>query len=260
MQTVFIVLLSTFTIMESFSQNLTTDRQPVAAGRFYPANKDELTKNLSYLFSHCKKLPNNLRVRAIISPHAGYIFSGEIAASAFSVIPGNAVYKNIFIIGSSHVMFYHGASVYNKGDYITPLGKIIVNRDIANQLILKSEIFGFPADAHLNEHSIEVQIPFIQYYFKNNPVIVPIIIGTDDKKEVKKIAEALRPWFTSENLFIISSDFSHYPAYKDATETDNLTARSIESGNPGIFLNALQNNESKNTPGLATSMCGWTSG
>lgn len=260
MQTVLIVLLSIFTIMESFSQSLTTDRQPFAAGRFYPADKGELTKSLSGLFANCKKTQNNLRVRAIISPHAGYIFSGEIAASAFSAIPENAVYKNIFIIGSSHVMFYDGASVYNKGDYITPLGKISVNWEIANQLILKEAVFCFPADAHLKEHSIEVQIPFIQYYFKDSPTIVPIIIGTDDEKIVKKIAEALRPWFTPENLFIISSDFSHYPAYKDAIETDNLTAMSIESGNPVTFLNTLKNNASKNIPGLATSMCGWTSG
>jgi AmmeMemoRadiSam system protein B/AmmeMemoRadiSam system protein A len=260
MQTVFIVLLSIFTIMESFSQNISTDRQPVAAGRFYPADKDELTKNLSQLFSHCKKTQTNLKVRAIISPHAGYIFSGEIAAAAFSAIPKNAVYKNIFIIGSSHVMLYNGASVYNKGDYITPLGNISVNKEIVNQLILKEKVFGFPADAHLKEHSIEVQIPFIQYYFKEPPAIVPIIIGTDDEKTVKKIAEALRPWFTPENLFIISSDFSHYPAYNDAIETDNLTAMSIESKNPVTFLTTLKNNASKNIAGLATSMCGWTSG
>jgi AmmeMemoRadiSam system protein B/AmmeMemoRadiSam system protein A len=260
MQTVFIVLLSIITTMESFSQNLTTDRQPVAAGRFYPADKDELTKKLSQLFDHCKKTQTNLRVRAIISPHAGYNFSGEIAASAFSAIPKNAVYKNIFIIGSSHIMFYDGASVYNKGDYITPLGKISVNREIANQLILKEDVFGFPTDAHLKEHSIEVQIPFIQYYFKDKPAIVPIIIGTDDEKIVKKIAEALRPWFTPENLFLISSDFSHYPSYKDANEIDKLTAMSILSDNPITFLNTLRNNTSKKIPGLATSMCGWTSG
>jgi AmmeMemoRadiSam system protein B/AmmeMemoRadiSam system protein A len=260
MQTVFIVLLSIFTIMESFSQNLTTDRQPVAAGRFYPADKDELTKKLSLLFDQCKKTHTSQKVLAIISPHAGYGFSGEIAASAFSSIPKDAVFKNIFIIGSSHVMFYDGASVYNKGDYITPLGQVSVNREIANQLILKEEVFGFPTDAHLKEHSIEVQIPFIQFYFKNIPPIVPIIIGTDSEKRVKKIAEALRPWFTPENLFIISSDFSHYPSYKDAIETDNLTAMSIVSGNPLTFLNTLKNNESKKITGLATSMCGWTSG
>jgi len=260
MQTVLIVLLSIFTFMETFSQNLTTDRQPYAAGRFYPADKNELSKDLSQLFENCKKSSTIWQVRAIISPHAGYVFSGEIAASAYSAIPKNAVYKNIFIIGSSHVMYFDGASVYNTGDYITPLGKVTVNREIADKLILDNKVFAFPTTAHIQEHSIEVQIPFIQSYFKNVPPIIPIIIGTDKENTIKKIAEALRPWFTPENLFIISSDFSHYPPYKDAVENDSLTAMSIISGKPRIFLNTLRNNASKNISGLATSMCGWTSG
>ena len=260
MQTVLIVLLSIFTIMETFSQNITTDRQPVAAGRFYPADKDTLKKTLSVLFEKCKKSPDNWNVRAIISPHAGYQFSGKVAASAFSAIPKNAVYKNIFIIGSSHIMYFDGASVYNCGDYITPLGKVQVNKEIANKLIQNNKVFNFPVNAHIQEHSIENQLPFIQYYFKDIPTIVPVIIGTDDEKTVKKIAEALKPWFTPENLFVISSDFSHYPAYKDAVETDNLTAMSIVSGSPKMFLNTLSKNSSKQIPGLVTSMCGWTSG
>jgi hypothetical protein len=260
MQTVFIVLLSIFTIMETFSQNITTDRQPVAAGRFYPADKLTLTKELARLFESCKKASGSWDVRAIISPHAGYIFSGKIAAAAYSAIPKNKVYKNIFIIGSSHVMYFDGASVYNSGDFITPLGKVSVNKEIANKLILSNKVFNFPANAHLQEHSIEVQLPIIQYYFKYYPMVVPVIIGTDDENTVKKIAEALRPWFTSENLFVISSDFSHYPGYKDAVETDSFTAMSIVSGSPKTFLKTLSTNTQKQIPGLATSMCGWTSG
>jgi hypothetical protein len=260
MQTVFIALLSILTIMETFSQSITTDRQPFAAGRFYPADKETLTKDLSLLFENCKKSSENWNVRAIISPHAGYQFSGKIAASAFSAIPRNSAYKNIFIIGSSHVMYFDGASVYNCGDYITPLGKVPVNKEIANKLISGNKVFQFPINAHLQEHSIENQIPFIQYYFKDMPPIVPIIIGTDDENSIKKIAEALRPWFTPENLFIISSDFSHYPPYKDAVENDKVTAMSLVSGNPKNFLNTLSKNNAKRIPGLVTSMCGWTSG
>ncbi len=74
------------------------------------------------------------------------------------------------------------------------------------------------------------------------------------------IAEALKPWFTPDNLFIISSDFSHYPSYKDAIQMDNLTAEGLVSGDPQTFLTALKKNSSRNIPGLATSMCGWTSG
>jgi AmmeMemoRadiSam system protein B/AmmeMemoRadiSam system protein A len=260
MQTVFIVLLSIFNIMETFSYTNSTDRQPVAAGSFYPANKEMLSKELSDMFENCKKSPPDLNVRAIISPHAGYIFSGTVAASAFSSIPRNTVFKNIFVIGSSHVMYFNGASIYSSGDYITPLGKLVVNKEIAKKLILDNKVFLFPEDAHMKEHSIEVQLPFIQYYFRAKPNIVPIIIGTDDEKTVKKIAEALRPWFTPENLFIISSDFSHYPAYNDAVQTDNLTAKSILSGSPETFLETLKSNAAKKISGLATSMCGWTSG
>ncbi len=254
------VLISIFTIMETFSQNRTTDRQPVAAGRFYSSDKETLKKDIAKMFESCSKSSENLCVRAIISPHAGYVFSGKTAAAAFSAIPDNSAYKNIFIIGSSHVMSFDGASVYNTGDYITPLGKIRVNIEIANKLINENKIFNFPTAAHLQEHSIEVQVPLIQYYFRETPMIIPIIIGTDNEKSVKKIAEILRPWFTSENLFIISSDFSHYPSYNDAVETDRITATSITSGDPEAFLKTLKNNSEKNIHGLATSMCGWTSG
>jgi MEMO1 family protein len=260
MRIVFVVLLSIISIMETNSQNITTDRQPVAAGRFYPADKVTLTKDISILFKNCKKSPSNWQVRAVIVPHAGYIFSGKIAAAAYSAIDRNSEFKNVFIIGSSHVMLFDGASVYDSGDYITPLGKVKVNKGIAEKLKTENKVFSFPATAHLQEHSIEVQLPLIQYYFKNEPLIVPIIIGTNNEKTVKKIAEALSPWFTSDNLFIISSDFSHYPSYKDAIETDNSTALSITSGDPRIFLNTLKKQDEKQISGLATSMCGWTSG
>jgi len=94
-------------------------------------------------------------------------------------------------------MYYDGASVYNSGDFITPMGKVVVNKEIANKLIQNNKVFNFPTNAHLQEHSIEVQLPFIQYYFKDKPMIVPVIIGTDNENTVKKISEALRPWFTS---------------------------------------------------------------
>jgi MEMO1 family protein len=260
MRVIFILLLSISAIMETFSQNKASDRQPVAAGSFYPGNKDSLEKELTALFKECKKTEQNSTVRAIICPHAGYIYSGKIAAAAFSAIPQNSLFKNIFIIGSSHVMSFSGASVYSSGDFITPLGKIKVNNEIAQELIGRNKVFEFPNAAHIQEHSIEVQLPFIQYYFKNTPLIVPIIIGTNNEKTIKQIAEAVRPWFTSDNLFIISSDFSHYPAYNDAINTDKLTALSITSGDPDTFLKTLRSNSEKQIDGLATSMCGWTSG
>jgi len=246
--------------MEVFPQTRSSDRQPVAAGRFYPANRETLSNDLRQLFADCIKPVRDHHVRAIICPHAGYTYSGKIAASAFSSINRDTKFKNIFIIGSSHIMAFDGASVYNTGDFLTPLGRMTVNREITDKLKNENRLFRFPVNAHLQEHSIEVQIPFIQYYFTNQPSIVPIIIGTNDTENIGKISEILRPWFNNENLFIISSDFSHYPEYETAVEVDKATANSIVSGSPQTFLDVLQRNSQQNYPGLSTSMCGWTSG
>ncbi len=260
MHRVCFVLLSTFIVMNTYSQSQPGDRQPAAAGRFYSADRETLRNDISMLFEASVKPAKQENVRAIICPHAGYIFSGKIAASSFSAVDRKAVFKNIFVIGSSHIMSFDGASVYNTGDFITPLGKIKVNRDIANKLKNENKLFDFPTDAHRQEHSIEVQIPLIQYYFEGDQQIVPVIIGTNNTENIKKIASILKPWFTPDNLFIISSDFSHYPTYKSANEVDNLTANAIVSGNPQKFLNTLKNNSYRGDAGLLTSMCGWTSG
>ena len=260
MRRVCFVLLTIFIVMETFSQSRSSDRQPVAAGRFYSADKETLMNDVSELFKSCVKSSSGSGIaRAVISPHAGYVFSGKVAASAYTATGRNTQYKNIFIIGSSHVMAFEGASVYGNGDFVTPLGRVTVNKEIANKL--KAEkLFSFPVSAHLQEHSLEVQLPLIQYYFKNNPQIVPIIIATNNANNIRKIADILKPWFTPENLFVISSDFSHYPSYKTANEVDNATAESIVSGDPEKFLDVLEKNSRADHPGLSTSMCGWTSG
>jgi MEMO1 family protein len=260
MRTISVILFSIICIMETFSQNKSNDRQPYAAGRFYSDDKKTLASDISRFFQSCPRTPASWNVRAIISPHAGYVFSGKIAAEAFHSIPENTVYKNIFVIGSSHTMAFDGASVFGSGDYITPLGKVTVNREIAAKLTSDNKVFNYPEKAHLQEHSLEVQMPFIQSYFKNTPGIVPIVIGTQNESTVRKIADALRPYFTKDNLFIVSSDFSHYPSYADAERTDSITSLGISSGSPQTFLNTIRKNSDEGVPGLLTSMCGWTSG
>jgi AmmeMemoRadiSam system protein B/AmmeMemoRadiSam system protein A len=246
--------------MNIFTDARSGDREPVAAGRFYPADKETLQNDIASLFSTCTKSHTEGKVRAIISPHAGYVFSGKIAASAFSAVQNPSTYKNIFIIGSSHVMSFDGASVYDSGDFISPLGRLKVNIEIAKRLKSEGTFFNFPVTAHYQEHSIEVQIPFIQYHFKNDISIVPVIIGTNNISTIKEIAASLKTWFIPENLFLISSDFSHYPSYKDANKTDKATSDAILTNNSENFLKIIGNNASKGIHGLATSMCGWTSG
>jgi len=258
MRTIIVLLLSISAAMQTYSQN-SQDRQPVAAGRFYPADKATLMNEISSLFSSLKTKPEP-GIRALVVPHAGYVYSGKTAAMGYSMIPRNAGYKNIFIIGSSHIMAFGGASIYYKGDFLTPLGRVKVNKEISEKLTGENKVFDFPDNCHLQEHSIEVQLPILQYYLGDGFQIIPVIIGTDDLSKIKEIAKALKPWFTKENLFIVSSDFSHYPSYDEAVKTDRETAQSFITGNPSKFLATIKTNSNKSIPGLLTSMCGWTSG
>ena len=234
------------------------DRQAAAAGRFYPGNQQELRSTLGNLFARAKPC-TFFNIAAIVAPHAGYVYSGQVAASAYNQIDPEAEYDNIFILASSHQVSFMGASIYNKGDYITPLGAVTVNIPLADQLIRENPVFTFNPEADHTEHSLEVQIPFLQYHLKKKFRIVPIVLGTQSEETCKKIAKALKPWFNKRNLFIISSDFSHYPGYSDANKEDQLTCDAIVSNNPDSLLKTLQNLKKKMVPNLVTNLCGWTS-
>lgn len=241
------------------SQNERIDRQPAVAGSFYPAKQEELNATLKQLFAKAVPSKGIKDVIAIISPHAGYVFSGEVAASAFKQIDSVKGYENIFILGSSHHVAFEGASIYSQGNFITPLGTVKVNTELADQLIKKYSFFSDRTDAHESEHSLEVQLPFLQYRLKKNFKIVPIILGTQSTSICQRIAEALRPYLNTKNLFVISTDFSHYPAYKDAKNIDKATADAILTNVPNNLIQSMEKYESKGFSNLATCLCGWTS-
>jgi MEMO1 family protein len=233
------------------------DRQPAFSGTFYPSDKGSLLKLLEEYFS---KSPTVLKGQplAIIVPHAGYVFSGNVAASGYKQIDRNSVFKHVFIIGSSHTTYFTGASVYSIGDFITPLGKVEVDT-LAGWLAKKNSFITKDVQAHLHEHSLEVQLPFLQYWLKKPFRIVPIIIGGESPEICRKLAVALEPYFNSDNLFVISTDFSHYPNYRDANTSDSLMAEAVLTNSPKLFLKAKSADENKKTPELVTAMCGWTS-
>ncbi|HKL33765.1 MAG TPA: AmmeMemoRadiSam system protein B [Tangfeifania sp.] len=238
----------------------TENRPPEFAGKFYPGTKDALTNQLKELFAKAETNKNpQTHARAIISPHAGYVFSGKVAASAFNQIPENTNYKKVFVIASSHQFLFGGASVYQQGNYETPLGEIPVDRETASELYDSSDLFQHNAEAHHFEHSLEVQLPFLQFKLKTDYLLVPVILGTNNADDCKNIARVLEPYFTPENLFVISTDFSHYPSYNDAIENDYETAEAITSNRPEKLLQVLEENKKKKISHLATSLCGWTS-
>ncbi len=242
-----------------FEDNKTYDRQPAVAGRFYPADPDELKKQVISLLKTAKpQIVTN--TAAIISPHAGYVFSGPVAASAFNQIDTDRDYQNIFLIGTSHTTYLNGASIFNQGDCIIPGAKIKVNRQLTSELIDKYSFFTYDPKAHAYEHTIEVQLPFLYYKLKGKDFqIVPIIIGTNNITVIEQIAKALKPYFTPDNLFIVSTDFSHYPPYEEAKIVDRRTAEAILTKDPVTFLSTIEENERAGIPNLATSICGWSS-
>ena len=262
-----LTLIAAIIMMNSCNgQTLTPVVRPATqANRFYTGNPKALSQEVDSFLSLYKKSLQFENVAAVIVPHAGYYYSGNVAASAYMTINPKKLYKRIFLLGPSHHEWLNGASVNTEADYYaTPLGNVKVDHETALKLTdtddadpMDSEsVFFYRPEAHDREHCLEVQLPFLQRRFEEMPPIVPIIISTNDFHKFKRIAEILKPYFNDENLFIISSDFSHYPIYDDACEADARTGKAIESGNVEEFIAAIEKNARSGKPNLATSACG----
>ena len=232
-------------------------RRATQAGRFYDANAERLGREVDGYLARHEGDAQYEALAALIVPHAGYYFSGNVAAAAYRAIPDGKQYKRIFLLGPSHHEWLNGASVNTEADgYETPLGEVKVDRETAQALAAEGDVMTYRPEAHDREHCLEVQLPFLQRRLKVVPPIVPIIISTNDLNRLKAIAERLKPYFNDENLFIVSSDFSHYPKYEDACEVDAKTGRAIESGNVKTFIDTLEANANSGIRNLATSACG----
>jgi AmmeMemoRadiSam system protein B/AmmeMemoRadiSam system protein A len=259
MKTVSLILITLIIpLMNIFGQG--RDRHPAVAGSFYPSASDRLRNELGGYFKNAGEPKPGTRVVALLVPHAGYVYSGRTAAQGFAAVPADAIYDNIFLIGVSHRYAFEGAAVFTSGNMVTPLGTMLVNREIGQKLESTNKWFIEKNEAHGPEHSLEVQLPFIQYHFRTIPKIVPILIGTRNTTILKAIASGLQPWFNDRNLFIISSDFSHYPSYEDACRVDRLASDAIVRGDPEGFLKTIRSIEASGTGNLATAMCGWPAG
>lgn len=194
-------------------------RPTAAAGKFYTNIKSELNAQLDY-FSENAKSECDYKSRAIIVPHAGYEYSGQLAAKGFEYLDKRV--KNLFIIGPPHYVPVKNVALSSYEMWDTPLGEISVNQAINQELVEK---FGceFEDDAFEQEHSLEVQIPFILKKFQHVKII-PILASNDEK--VKKIIEYY--WENPENGFVISSDLSHFHPSNEAKKIDMVTAEMIE--------------------------------
>ncbi len=259
-----ISLLITLVAMESSCKGQTggssrgVDRQPAVAGSFYPASREQLVKDLQGYFDAAEVSLTSQPI-ALIVPHAGYVFSAPVAAAGFKQLDRERKFKHIFLIGSSHTMYFNGVSAYTQGHFITPLGRVKVD-DLAKELADRYDFINDDPMPHEREHGLEVQLPFLQYWLKHEFCIVPLIIGGESQSTSTLLAEVLAPYLNEENLFVISSDFSHYPTYAEATKSDKSMADAIVSNSSSAFMKAKLNSENSGADNLVTAMCGWTSG
>ncbi len=204
-------------------------RKPVVAGAFYPADRRELSTLVDSYLQNAAQQSVKGRVLGVISPHAGYVYSGSVAAYAFNQLK-NQNFDVAIILAPSHRARFDGASVIPAGEYATPLGAMTID-DTIGKILVEQNRFQFVQQVHEAEHSLEVQIPFLQTV---NPTcsIVPVVVGTTELSVLHDVADSIYDVIQNDSrniVVIISTDLSHYHPYDDATSIDAKFIDSLKS-------------------------------
>ena len=202
---------------------MTTVRNPAVAGQFYPADAAELTATVTTLLGETAG-QGGAAPKALIVPHAGYIYSGPVAASAYaSLLPYYDRYSRVVLLGPCHRVPLRGIAVSSADAYRTPLGDVAVDSEAVSRLhVTGVRVSDRP---HEYEHSLEVHLPFLQQVL-DDFTIVPAVVGDAQAGEVVDLLSEL--WGGEETLIVISSDLSHYLHYDEAIASDAATCRKIE--------------------------------
>jgi len=236
------LLLAIFFLTGSFSMAQTSKggkeikmeeiREPVVAGTWYPGQPDILSGDVKRYLENAKKVEVGGKIVALISPHAGYPYSGQVAAHAYKLIEGKA-FDSVVVIAPSHYVPFKGVSLYDRGGFRTPLGVVAVDVELSKKMMEKrKEIQFFPA-AHGQEHSLEIQLPFLQVVLKTFK-LVPIVMEPDWSWETcQYLATAIAETVKGKNVLLIaSSDLSHFHSYDKAVELDRIVLNHIERFDP----------------------------
>ncbi len=231
-------------------------RQPVVAGSFYPAKRHVLEEMVDKFLMEAEPPSIEGELIALIVPHAGYIYSGSVAAFGYKLLMDKE-FDIVVVIGPSHHLNFAGSSIYNVGDYLTPLGRVRVDRELCNRIIAENKRITYNRLAHLREHSLEVELPFLQRVLGDFPLI-PIVMGDRSVESCVALAKALARQLKGKNALIIaSSDMSHYHEYELAKLIDARTLRLIEKFSPLELLNEIASGDAQlcgGGPVVATMM------
>ena len=214
-------------------------RKAAVAGTFYPSDPQELRETIQDFYDNAEDQPATGKV--LIAPHAGYIYSGPIAASCYGPLRKRAdEISRVILLGPSHYVGFHGMAVPECDFYETPLGNIKIDQEARETALNCEEVLSFD-QAHLQEHSLEVHLPFLKESL-NDFEFLPIVVGACNPKKVADLIKSL--WAGSETLIVISTDLSHFKDYKDASKSDRNTCSKIET----LDINFDHNDACGSTP------------
>ena len=215
-------------------------RKSVIAGSWYPGNPSILKRDIENYFNAAPDLKLPGEIIGLIAPHAGYIYSGQIAAHAYKLIRKEK-YETVVVIGPSHRLAFHGVSVFGSGGYETPLGVVPVAEELAEKIKKSDKIIADIPAAHLQEHSVEIQLPFLQVALGDFSFL-PLVMGDQDAHTCRKLAMAIYEVTRGKKILIVgSSDLSHF--YNDlmAKKMDAIVLEYLRSDDADGLLQSLEN-------------------
>jgi AmmeMemoRadiSam system protein B len=214
-------------------------RKAAVAGSWYPGEPEELADEVESHLRAAARASVPGRLVALISPHAGLRYSGPVAAHGYGLLRGRASLR-VVLVGPSHHMAFPGSSVFARGEFETPFGRIPIDEDLAGRLIAADPgIVDDPA-AHRSEHSLEMQLPFLQHLV-GELRIVPVLMGTQAREDVDSLAAALVSALgTDDVLMVASSDLSHYHPAPKANALDSRVVEDVERFDPDALMSRLE--------------------
>ena len=226
-------------------------KQPEFTGQFYPQEKNELTKMIDGFFKKADPNPISGDIFMLISPHAGYVYSGQTAAFGYKLIKSKS-YKTVIILGTCHHRLFSGAAIYSNGAFSTSLGSIDIDEEFIRKLVGKDPEVFMDESAFSNEHSIEVQLPFIQKVLKGVK-IVPVVVGDCSLESCKKIATLLSKAIGRRRdvLVVVSTDLYHGYDFQEADMIDAVTLNLIRKMDYDGLYYALRDEKAQACGGIA---------
>jgi len=206
-------------------------RESVIAGTWYPGNAQKLSKEIEGYLDQAKTPTLNGEVVALIAPHAGYMYSGGVAAYAYKLLREQP-FDRVLIVAPSHRTYFEGASVYSLGGFRTPLGVVPLDHELLEQLLRQPAAINDLPEAHAQEHSLEIQLPFLQVVLKEFQ-LTPLVMGEQSYANCQSLATAIAAACQNKRVLLVaSSDLSHYHAYQEAKTLDQFVLDAVSAYDP----------------------------